>query len=253
MNKTQISLKLQLFNQIFLEFHHVKQKISFTLSIFQLSSPNSTNISYFLPYWAKFFSGNGKVYDTLYNPPQQAAPRKVPPVKPNSLRSDPIGMEDEIKLGNSRNHHLMSSQLDSPTNHQRSPNASPHLTEKDIEPAGLQPKLKPSKEEINERVTRSLQGPKSIIYEAYFIFGVLCGIICLTVLIAETDKPRTSGKSRLIGPLPQAESEMDEVVRLTNTWASWLRDTRLFGAFHEAIYGPIKERLVYYFSWLFQI
>ena len=196
--------------------------------------------------------GSGKVYDTLYNPPSYqrsyASLRKVPPVKPTPLRPEPVApVEDEVKLCDS-NGGLMS-QFEPELLQKKPPNAVTYLSEKDVEPVGLETKT-PSRAEINERVTKSMQGPKSIIYEAYFIFGVLCGIICLTVLIAETDRPTI--RPPVIGQSP-TDKDKKEIVQLTNSWAAWLRDTRLFGAFHEAVYAPIKERLLFHFSWMFQI
>ena len=87
---------------------------------------------------------------------------------------------------------------------------------------------------------------KSIVFEAYFILGVICGIIFLTVLIAETDEPERKAENR------EPFTEAEEAIVVTNSMASFIRNTFLFSMFYDGIYSPIRSFLVQYFSWMFQ-
>merc|ERR1712226_324041 len=106
---------------------------------------------------------------------------------------------------------------------------------------------------INENNTGStkdkiLSALRSIVFEAYFILGVVCGIIFLTVLIAETDEPPKIETE--IPPEPTTEAE--EAIAVTNNAASLIRKTSVFSMFYDGVYAPIRAFLVQYLSWMFQ-
>ena len=87
---------------------------------------------------------------------------------------------------------------------------------------------------------------KSLFYEAYFILGVVCGILFLTVLIAETDEPKVLSENR------EPTTEAEQAIVATNSFASYVRQTYLFSAFYDGFYAPFRAFLVHYLSWMFQ-
>ena len=111
--------------------------------------------------------------------------------------------------------------------------------------------VKETRKEVNAKVEQSTLRLKSVMYEAYFMLGVICGIVFLTVLIAETEEPKVI-VPEVVAPQDSPKTEAEQLVEVTNSWASWIRGTSLFSLFYSSVYWPMRELLVQYLSWIFQ-